>query len=195
MKCISIAILLITNINFLIGQITSEDVKPLFSNLSEENYGKANKISKELLYKFGEDKVPIIGIIRYTNLFSGAVLVTEGKMKYKELKEIVEGFKGETLMMAAHPTTIDKSQDVYKYNVLKEENGKITSLTKGSNNENTIVYIFEYFEYDEEFEISEFDKKDTRCRGILKEVKFNKKKSKDWIMKIYLEDTKIHKIN
>lgn len=195
MKWISVVIILIANLNFLSGQITPEDVKPLFESLGKEQFEEANKISRELLGRFENIESPIIGVLRYANLFSGAVLVAEGKMKHKELKIITQGLKGKTLMMAAHPTTTDTTQDVFKYNVLKREEGKIISTTKASNSDNSIVYIFEHFEFDNEFEIGEYDNKDTRCRGVLKKVQLNRKKSKNWIVKIYLEDAEIHKIN
>lgn len=194
MKYILIATILTTHIGFLTGQITPEKLKPLFTSLSEEKFEEAHKISKELLGEIGNGDSPIIGNVRYMNLFSGAVLVAEGKIKCKELKSIAEGFQGKMMMMAGHPTTIDTTQNIFKYNVLKREGGKIISTTKASNRDNSIVYIYENFKYDYDFDLAEYDHKDTRCRGTLKEVQFNKKKSKDWIIKIYLENAKIHKL-
>ena len=192
MKRSAITLILIINTCLLIGQISPNDLKPLYKCLEQEDYLGVKEISENLLSTNQDENIPVMGLIRYANLFSKAVLVSEGVIEYEELKNSIKEFIGKSFMMSGHPTTTNQTQDLFKYNVLRNNNGKITSTTRSSNSDNTIIYIHEEYEYVNYFNIDDYNNKNSRCQGILKEIKINTENTGNWIIKAQFEKAKIH---
>ena len=83
-------VLCLSCISFLAQtQVTRSDFKSLFPSIEKEDWKYVFKRSGALLEANPTDSSEMHAMMVYIRLFSGAGLVSQGKMSYKKLKEEV----------------------------------------------------------------------------------------------------------
>jgi hypothetical protein len=170
------------------GQISRQDVLPLFSHLGKEEFKQSYQLADKLLRKFDADTTHLMGIVRYALLYSGASLIAKDELTYKALRQDVKRVKGRFILMTGHPTTTDSTQKAYNTNTLRYENGKVKGATITTSKGNTAIYFFEYFDFKDVFDIASVAQSNTRCGGILNEIEFNPNQSNIWIMRLHIRE-------
>ena len=184
------------------AQLSYEQVRPLFQHLQKGEYQSAWEYSDSLIdmaMADGDDSddMPLIGIVRYSRLFSGAHLVAERELTYDDLRPVAKELEGSFILMPGHPTRVDSGSDsqlAFNTNVVNVEEDSIVVSTTTSNEEGTVIYSFEYVQLDDDADVAHLDGRNTRCGGILKSVEFSPTESLIWIMRIVVEEGRIQEL-
>lgn len=199
--CLSLAFLLLA-VSVAQAQIEYEQVKPLFGHLEAEDYEAAWSLSGRLITEAmsdgtDEDDFPLIGIVRYARLFSGARLIGDETLTYDDVRPVAKELEGGFVMMPGHPTRVDSTGEAdlaFNTNTITVENDSIVVSTTTSNDDRTIIYTFEYVHLDSDSDVAELDGSNTRCGGRLARVEFNPNESLIWIMRLIIEDGAIQEM-
>lgn len=167
--------------------ISYEDFKTVIPFLQKEDYKGAFEMTNKLLNTTQNDSSDIRGIVTYMNIFSAAGMVSEDKMSFDDFSKNANKYVGQYLVMSAHPCVDSGTHD---FNSLQfvTANGQLRGMTITANDKKTNILCFEYFEYSEPVNPSEFIGKNVRCGGILKAVETNPNKSKIWISRLHISD-------
>lgn len=172
----------------LMAQISRQDVLPLLSQLEAKDYKDAHKTASELITKFNQDSSYIMGIVRYGFLYSGAALISDGKMKYEDLQVHAAKLEGQLIRMAVHPSSIDTANAVWNSNVFYNTETGTHCKTVSTNEDGTSIYFFEDFQFDMLLEPAKLNGKLTRCGGLLDKIEFNPNGSTIWIMRLHISN-------
>ena len=92
------------------------------------------------------------------------------------------------IVMSAHPC-IDSTSN--GYNSLKfktNDNGKLEGITITSNNNNTSILCFEYFDYADKINPDDMVGKNVRCGGTLTSIETNPNQSKIWVARLRISN-------
>ena len=120
----------------------------------------------------------------YMNIYSATGMVTLDQMSYEEFEKVTKNFVGQNIVMSAHPCI---ESDKQGYNALQfstDESGNIKGMTITSNSNKTSILCFEYFEFVEKVNPSDFIGKNVRCGGTLSAIEVNPNKSKIWVARL-----------
>jgi hypothetical protein len=113
-------------------------------------------------------------------------------MTYLQLEQHVKKFIGHRMIMSAHPTTTDTVKVAFNTTILKKRNDHTIGEETSTNDGATSIFAFEYYNFEENFDINEWNGLTSRIGGILEKVEFNPNKSLIWIMRLYIKDAWIH---
>ena len=174
--------------------IEREDMLPLFKFLSAKNWDSAFIKANEIIKNFPDDSSDFKALANYASILSAAGKVSNDRMTYKELREIIFPFLGKRLLMPVHPTTTDTLKIAYNTNMLKENPSGIKGSSMTVNADGQTILTFEDFEFSNSILIKEYDKKNTTCGGKLFKVEINRYQDKIWIMRMLMIDATIRKI-
>lgn len=177
------------------GQSLSyDDFKELIPYLVSEDWKSAFKQSGILLKSAGKDTSEFRAIILYINILSAAGMVTEGQMSYKELKKNVLKYKGQKIIMSAHPVTTKEGA----LNQIKfyDSDSTKTAFTAATNIEGVNILCFEKFTFKEGINLDLFPEKSiVRCGGTLENIETNPNESLIWILRLTVTDAFARKAN
>lgn len=179
---------LIISIASLGQTITYEDFKGVIPFLQKEDFKGAYEKTSTILNSTSNDNSDLRGIVTYMNIFSAAGMVTLDQMSYKKFKKNTKKFVGEYVVMSAHPC-IDSTSN--GYNSLKfktNDNGKLEGMTITSNNNNTSILCFEYFDYVDKINPDDMVGKNVRCGGTLTSIEINPNQSKIWVARLRISN-------
>ena len=184
------------------AQLTYEQVRPLFQHLQNGEHQSAWALSDSLIETAmadgdDADDMPLIGIVRYSRLYSGAHLVAESELTYDDLRPAAKKLEGSFILMPGHPTRVDSTGEehlAFNMNTISVQGDSIVVSTTTSNEEGTVIYSFEYVHLADDIEVAELDGLDTRCGGTLARVEFNPNESLIWIMRIIVEEGRIQEM-
>lgn len=187
--------LLLLGSSFIQAQtITYEDFKSLLPDLQEENWKGAFKKSSKLLSNAIADTSEFKAIVIYINIFSAAGMVSEGKMSYKKLKKHVVQYEGQKILMSAHPIASSENNTLRKTH-FSETDSTYQAFTSATNSEETSIFCFEQFYFNEKVNVAAFGKSFVRLGGTLEKIEFNPNESTLWIMRLTIRDSFARKAN
>jgi hypothetical protein len=166
------------------AQITHADFQQLIPDLKKEDWKPVYKKSGALLTANANDSSEMHAMMVYIHLFSGAGLVSEGKMSYKKLKEEVVPLVGQNILMAAHP--FNKKEGSLNSTSLSKEGKEWKAFSAAANQSGTNILCFENFSLIQA-PLPFKEKTFIRCGGILKSIEFNPNESNVWIMRLNVE--------
>ncbi|MDP4220171.1 MAG: hypothetical protein Q8896_07010 [Bacteroidota bacterium] len=173
-------------------ELSREEMLPIFKSLGEEDWDNAFAQANKLLTKFPSDTIGGVPLLNYISIFSAAGRVTKGNMTYAELEKHVKKFVGHRLTMSAHPTTTDTVKVAFSTTILKKRGDRVIGENTSANRAATNIFAFEYFDFDEDFPIEDWNGLTSRCGGILEKVEFNPNKSMIWVMRLHVKNAWIH---
>lgn len=167
--------------------ITYDDFKKIIPFLQKEDFKTAYEKTKLLLSSTENDSSDLRGIVTYMNIFSAAGMVTLDQMTHDNFLKNATLFTGQKLVMSVYPC-IDST--AHGFNSLKfiNSNGLIQGTVASTNSSKSNIFCFEYFNYAEPVDPSEFIGKYVRCGGILDSVEINSNKSKIWISRLHISN-------
>jgi len=166
------------------AQITRADFQQLIPDLKKEDWKPVYKKSGALLTANPSDTSEMHAIMVYIRLFSGAGLVSEGKMSYKKLKEEVMPLVEQNILMAAHP--FNKKEGSLNSTSFSKEGKEWKAFSAAANQRGTNILCFENFSLIQA-PLPFKEKTFIRCGGILKSIEFNPNESNVWIMRLNVE--------
>jgi hypothetical protein len=186
-KKIILTLTLLAGLSLTYGQtITYEDFKSLIPYLKTEDWKSAFKKSSKLLNAAEQDSSDFRAIIVYINIFSAAGMVTEGKMTYKELEKNVMKFRGQKIIMSAHPLSArDGSLNSVKFSTTDTTNEAFISA---ANLKGTNILCFEKFYLKDKINPADFGNSLVRCGGTLDKIEINPNKSMIWILRLTIKN-------
>jgi hypothetical protein len=167
------------------GQVTRADFQQLIPYLKKEDWKPIYKKSGALLASNPGDTSEMHAMMVYIRLFSGAGLVSQGKMRYKKLKEEVMPLVGQEILMAAHPFI--KKEGALNTTSFSNEGQQWKAFSAAANQSGTNILCFENFLLIKA-PIPFKEKTFVRCGGILKSIEFNPNESNIWIMRLNVEE-------
>ena len=174
--------------------ITYDDFKGLIPYLQSEDWKSAFKQSSKLLKSANNDTSDIKAIILYINIFSAAGMVSEGEMTYKELEKNVMKYKGQKIIMAAHPVLPGGKSGMNQI-AFKSTDTTNEASTTATNAKATSILCFEYFYFNHKIDIASFGSSVVRCGGILEKIEPNPHQSNIWILRLTVKDAFARKAN
>lgn len=167
------------------GQVTRADFLELIPYLKKEDWKPVFKKSGTLLAANPEDSSDMHAMMVYIRLFSGAGLVSEGKLTYKKLKEQVMPLVGQEILMAAHPYI--KKEGLLNTIDFSKEGKQWKAFSAAANQSGTSILCMENFSLTHA-PLPFKEKTMVRCGGILKSIEFNPNESNIWILLLNVED-------
>jgi hypothetical protein len=167
------------------AQVTSADFQELIPYLEKEDWKPVYKKSGTLLLANPTDSSEMHAMMVYIRLFSGAGLVSEGKMSYKKLEADVKPLVGQKILMAAHPYI--KRDGTLNATNFSKEGTKWKAFSAAANQRGTSILCFEKFTLIKA-PLPFQEKSFIRCGGMLKSIEFNPNESNMWIMRLNVED-------
>jgi hypothetical protein len=167
--------------------ITYDDFKTVIPFLQTEDFKSAFEKTNQLLSSTQNDSSDLRGIVTYMNIFSAAGMVTLGQMTYEDFSKNANKYIGQMIVMSAHPC-IDSSENGYNSLKFITYENKLQGMTITANNAKTNILCFEYFDYSDPINPSDFIGKNVRCGGILQAVETNPNKSKIWISRLHISN-------
>ncbi|HYF32588.1 MAG TPA: hypothetical protein VD993_15795 [Chitinophagaceae bacterium] len=165
--------------------ITYDDFRSVIPLVQKEDYKGAFEKTSQLLSSTQNDSSDFRGIVTYMNIFSAAGMVSLQQMTHDEFAKNAAKYIGQWIVMSAHPC-IDSSERAFNSLKFVTREGRLWGMTTTSNNDKTAILCFEYFDYTDEINPSEFIGKTVRCGGVLKSVETNPNKSTIWISRLYI---------
>ncbi len=188
MKKILLTLTLLIGLTTVYGQtITYNDFKSLIPSLQSENWKSAFEMSKKLLTGAEKDTSDFKAIVLYVNIYSAAGMVSQNQMTYKELKLHISQFKGQKIIMSAHP--IGKNENnTLNQTIFSTEDGKNTAFTTSTNAGGTHIFCFEKFNFNNKVDVSNFGGSMVRCGGIVEKIETNPNESNIWILRLTIKD-------
>ncbi|MDP4208909.1 MAG: hypothetical protein Q8928_08860 [Bacteroidota bacterium] len=187
MKRILTALVFVFGLTMMQAQtVTYEDFKGLIPYLKTEDWKSAFQESSKLLKAADHDTSDFKAIVLYVNIFSAAGMVVNEQMTYKELENNIMQFKGQKIIMSAHPLTIkDGSLNCLKFSVSDTTNEAFTSST---NAKGTNILCFERFHFKDKQNPANFGNSFVRCGGTLDKIELNPNKSMIWILRLTVKN-------
>lgn len=167
------------------GQVTRTDFLELIPYLKKEDWKPVFKKSGTLLAANRQDSPDMHDMMVYIRLFSGAGLVSEGKLTYKKLKEQVMPLVGQEILMAAHPYI--KKEGLLNTIDFSKEGKQWKAFSAAANQSGTSILCMENFRLTNA-PLPFKEKTMVRCGGILKSIEFNPNESNIWILRLNVED-------
>ena len=167
------------------AQITRADFQQLIPDLEKENWKPVYKKSGALLAANLNDSSEMHAMMVYIRLFSGAGLVSEGKLSYKKLETEVQPLVGQKILMAAHPYI--KRDGALNATNFSKEGTKWKAFSAAANQIGTSILCFENFTLTKA-PLPFQEKSFIRCGGNLTSIEFNPNKSNIWIMRLNVEN-------
>lgn len=167
--------------------ITYDDFKTVIPYLQKEDFKGAFEKTNQLLSSTQNDTSDLRGIVTYMNIFSSAGMVSLGQMSYDEFSKNANKYVGQYVVMPAHPC-IDSSKNGFNSLQFINKDGQLQGMTISANTKATTILCFEYFEYAEPVNPSDYIDKNVRCGGILKSVETNPNKSTIWISRLHISN-------
>ncbi len=174
--------------------ITYDNFKSLIPHLQKEDWKTAFEESSKLIKSTEKDTSDFKAIVVYINILSAAGMVTKKEMTFKQLEKAILNFKGQKIIMSAHPITIkDGALNQTKFSVSDTTNEAFTAAT---NDKGTNILCFEKFLFKEKITLDEFSEKSfVRCGGILEKIETNPNKSVVWILRLTVKEAFARKTN
>jgi hypothetical protein len=169
-------------------QITDKQWQDLFSALGNEDWNTAFGLSDKYLKLLKDnDEANSIANLRYMYLFSAAGRVSERKMSYDELEQIVKSFVGKKIVSPFR--TIAAKCEGREFNfICPSDNAKNKIVTVATNKAATSIYAFEYTQLKEDFDFDKYKGKFAAVSGVVKSIVPNPNKSTLVILRIYISD-------
>jgi hypothetical protein len=152
--------------------ITDSDWEKVIAYLKNEDWGKANQLSKVYLEKIPKDQANSdeAAILRYMYALSESGLMNAGKITQDQALKNVKDFVGLNIILPGHPITLKTG-----FNSLEMANDKPdTLLVTATNKAADEILCFEYIVLDKPFTMAEFkdnEGKVCRVRGRLKSIR------------------------
>lgn len=164
--------------------ITYEDFKEVIPFLQKEDYKGAYEKTSTLLTSKPDENSDFKGIVMYMNIYSATGMVILDQMTYEEFEKATKNFVGQNIVMSAHPCIESDANGYNSLQFITDESGEMKGMTITSNSKKTNILCFEYFEYAEKVNPSDFVGKNVRCGGTLSAIEVNPNKSKIWVAKL-----------
>lgn len=164
--------------------ITYENFKEIIPFLQQEDFKSAYEKTSKLLSTTTNDNSDIRGMVTYMNIFSAAAMVTLDQMTFDEFEKVVTNYKGQYIVMPAHPCVEREGEAFNSLQLSKNEDGKLQGMTISANTNKTSIFCFEYFDYAGNIDPNELIGKTIRCGGVLKSIEVNPNKSKIWVVRL-----------
>lgn len=148
---------------FLIVSVFATDAQSLISNsewqniinyLNNEQWEKANQLSRSYLQKIPKDKIneSDAAILRYMYIRSESGLMNLDKVTQKQAFDHIKGFVGLNLILPGHPIALKEG-----FNSIEMLNNKAdTLIVTATNKAATDILSFEYIILDKPFTVAEF---------------------------------------
>jgi hypothetical protein len=194
MKAVLICFITCTAIVTLQAQtLTYTDFKNLIPSLNQEDWKVAYKKSGALLDRSLRDTSEIHAMVVYIHLYAGAGMVANGKMSHQKLRKEVLRFRGQRILMSAHPIT--NKEGALNQTLLTTNDTLSTAFTAATNKAGTCIFCFEKFILREKIQAIDFPLRAmVRCGGRLENIEMNPNKSLIWIMRLTITDAFIREL-
>jgi hypothetical protein len=167
--------------------VSYDDFRSLIPLMQKEDYNSAFKASDKILNATVNDSSNLRGIVTYMNLLASAGMVSKGDMKYEDFEKNAKKYIGHYVVMSAHPC-IDSTKMAYNSVKLQpDETGEVKGTVTSTNQAATSILFFEYFDFEEPVDPSDYVGKNVRCGGILEDLKPNPNKSTLVIGRMYIK--------
>jgi len=174
--------------------ISYDDFKSIIPSLQKEDWSSAFNTSKNLLEAAPNDSSDFKAIVIYINIFSAAGMVTEGKMTYDELEQNIMKFKGQRILMSAHPVSENESNTLNQ-TMFSEIDSHFEGFTSATNAKGTNIFCFEKFYFNDKLNLKKLKKSIVRCGGTLDKIELNPNKSMIWIVRLTVTDAYVRIAN
>ena len=168
--------------------ITYDNFKSVIPFLQKEDFKEAFDMTSELLTSTQNDTSDLRGIVTYMNIFSAAGMLTLDQMTYDDFTKNANKYIGHYIVMSAHPCIDSSSHGYNSLQFFTHSSGKLHGMTITTNHAKTNILCFEYFDYSDPINSSDFIEKNVRCGGILQTAETNPNKSKIWIARLRIVD-------
>lgn len=193
-KIVAVIVLALTITISYAQTISYDDFKSIIPSLQKEDWSSAFNTSKNLLEAAPNDSSDFKAIVIYINIFSAAGMVTEGKMTYDELEQNIMKFKGQKILMSAHPVSENEGNTLGQ--IYFSENGsKFEGFTTATNAKGTNIFCFEKFYFNDKLNLKKLKKSNVRCGGTLDKIELNPNKSMIWIVRLTVTDASVRIAN
>jgi hypothetical protein len=167
--------------------VSYDDFRSLIPFMQKEDYKSAFKASDKILNATVNDSSNLRGIVTYMNLLASAGMVSKEEMDYDNFEKNAKKYIGHYVVMSAHPC-IDSTKMAYNSVSLKpDETGEVKGTVTSTNQAATRILFFEYFDFEEPVDPSEYVGKTVRCGGILEDLQPNPNKSLVLIGRMYIK--------
>lgn len=184
MKILSALFLLITFEATVNAQVISyDDFKSVIPLIQKEDFKGAFEKTTALLNATQNDSSDLRAIVTYMNIYSSAGMVSLKQLSHENFKKNAQKYIGQRIVMSAHPC-VDSSSMAFNSLKFTIQNNKYQGSIASTNESKTSIFCFEYFDYDQEINPTDFIGKNVRCGGILNSVEINPNKSSVWISRI-----------
>ena len=174
--------------------LTYTDFKKLVPALTQEDWKTAYKQSGELLASVKDDSTEIHAMVVYIHLYAGAGMVASKQMSYKKLRKEVMRYKGQKIVMAAHPITT--KDGALNQTQLTCNDTACAAYSAAANKNGTTIFCFEKFTLKEKIQPEYFPARTVvRCGGQLENIELNPNESLIWIMRLTVTDAFVRALN
>ncbi|MGB4772799.1 MAG: hypothetical protein WBP58_15145 [Chitinophagaceae bacterium] len=174
--------------------VSNDDFRSLIPFMQKEDYKSAFKASDKILNATVNDSSNLRGIVTYMNLLASAGMVSKGEMKYDDFEKNAKKYIGHYVVMSAHPC-IDSTKMAYNSVKLQpDETGKVKGTVATTNQAATRILFFEYFDFEQPVDPSDYVGKNVRCGGILEDHKPNPNKTTVVVGRMYIKHAFINEM-
>jgi hypothetical protein len=174
--------------------LTYDNFKSLIPYLKVEDWKSAYIKSSKLLKSSENDTSEFRAIIVYINIYSAAGMVSQKQMSYKTLEKNIMKFKGQKIIMSAHPVTSKEGAfNQVKFEITDSTNAAVTTV---SNSSGTSIFCFEKFIFKDSVNTQDYPERSfVRCGGTLENIELNPNQSLFWIVRLTVSDAFVRKSN
>jgi len=165
--------------------ISYDDFKEVIPFLQKEDYESAYKKTATLLNNSKNDTSDLHGIVLYMNIYCMAGMVVNDEMKPDEFSKKAKQFIGQKIVMAAHPC-VDSSANAFNSLQFRIDKGQYQGETTTANKAGTSILCFEYFNFANDINPSDYIGQNVRCAGIIQSIEVNPSRAKLWISRIHV---------
>ncbi|MEO8150852.1 MAG: hypothetical protein ABI723_24680 [Bacteroidia bacterium] len=196
MKKILTTLILFVTLYQSYGQtVTYDDFKSLIPFLQAEDWKSAFNQSAKILKGTENDSSDYKAIVLYINIYTAAGMVSVGDMTYDDLAKNVMKYKGQKIIMSAHPVSDSETKTINKTHLTVNDSTN-EAFTSASNGKGTSIFCFEKIKVKDKIDLSEFPANSfARCGGTLEKIETNPNKSTIWILRLTVVDAFIRKPN
>ncbi len=178
-------------LNAVNAQITDNEYKDLVVYLKSYKYKKAYKVSNKLLEKANSDS-EYKQMVAYINIYTATILTSNGKMTRKELNDIVNKYKGQTIFMSGHIASVNPKNSLNK-TFLSNAGEKTTGYTVIPNTSYEIM-MTEDITFKQKLDLDYYFASTVRCGGKLADYEVNMDETNnEWILKLKVTDAFIRR--
>jgi len=178
-------------LNSFSQKLTHEDFRSIIPFLASEDFKSAFHTSQKLLEGAESDTSDFKAQISYVNIYSAAGMVCGDQMTHDEFEKNLKKFIGKKLKMPGHPC-IDSVKFAFNSFNFAHKDGKLYGSTTTANNSKTNIFLFEYFNFNQEYNPNDYLGSTVRGTGILESYEINHNKSKIWIARIHLANSTVN---